>query len=278
MSNSALATYRNISPSKTSPRNHIIDTITIHCMAGQMTAKACADMFAQAKVATSSNYCIGYDGQIAVSVDEADRSWCSSNRANDLRAITIEVASDSTAPYAVKDAAYTSLIELVTDICKRNGIEKLVWANAKTNRINHKNGCNMTVHRDYAQKNCPGDYLYSKMPEIAEQVNSKLVTTSIYRVRKTWTDSKSQVGAYKSLDNAKKECDQHPGYSVYDNDGTAVYASASYTIHTVVYGDTLWKLAVKYLGDGNRYDEIKTLNGLKSNMLNVGQKLKIPVK
>lgn len=50
-------------------------------------------------------------------------------------------------------------------------------------------------------------------------------TQQLYRVRKTWADAKSQVGAYKSLDNAKKECDKHPGYSVFDESGKAVYTS-----------------------------------------------------
>ena len=171
LSNSELISYTKISPNKNSPRNHTIDTITIHCMAGQMTAKNCADMFSKSSAQCSANYCIGYDGKISMSVEEKDRSWCSSNSANDHRAITIEVASDSKAPYTVKDAAYQSLIKLVVDICKRNNITKLVWSTNKSDRINHKNGCNMTVHCDYANKACPGEYLLKKMPEIAKTVN-----------------------------------------------------------------------------------------------------------
>lgn len=107
-------------------------------------------------------------------VEEKDRSWCSSNRENDNRAVTIEVASDSYAPYAVSDSAYNATIKLVADICKRNGIEKLVWSNDKNERVNHLNGANMTVHRDFANKACPGDYLYSRMGDIAEKVNAIL--------------------------------------------------------------------------------------------------------
>lgn len=88
--------------------------------------------------------------------------------------MTIEVASDSTHPYAVNDAAYRSLIVLLADICRRNGIEKLVWSTNKSDRVNHKNGCNMTVHRDYEAKACPGEYLYSRHGQIAAEVNKIL--------------------------------------------------------------------------------------------------------
>lgn len=114
------------------------------------------------------------DGSIGLSVDEKDRSWCSSNGTNDNRAITIEVASDTTHPYAVTAKAYAALLDLVTDICKRNGIKKLVWSTNKTDRVNHRNGCNMTVHRDFANKACPGEYLYSRHGEIAAEVNRRL--------------------------------------------------------------------------------------------------------
>lgn len=107
-------------------------------------------------------------------VDEGNRSWCTSSNANDQRAVTIEVASDATHPYAVKDKAYEALLDLVTDICKRNGIKKLVWSANKNDRVNHLNGCNMTVHRDYAAKACPGDYLYNLHDEIAAEVNKRL--------------------------------------------------------------------------------------------------------
>ena len=105
-------------------------------------------------------------------VEEKDRSWCSSNGANDNRAITIEVASDTTSPYAVTDKAYAALIKLLVDICKRNNIKKLVWSTNKNDRVNHLNGCNMTVHRDYANKSCPGEYLYSRHGDIAAKVNA----------------------------------------------------------------------------------------------------------
>lgn len=172
MSNSPLVTYTNITKNKTSPRNHAIDTITIHCIVGQWTAKQGCDYFADREC--SANYVVGKDGSIGLSVDEADRSWCTSSRENDNRAITIEVASDTEHPYAVTDAAYAALIKLVADICKRNGIKKLVWSTNKTDRVNHANGCNMTVHRDYANKACPGQYLYDRHGAIAAAVNELL--------------------------------------------------------------------------------------------------------
>lgn len=174
MSNSALATYTRITKNKTSPRNHAIDTITIHCIVGQWTAKQGCDYFATTDRQCSANYVVGKDGSIGLSVDEKDRSWCSSNGTNDNRAITIEVASDTAHPYAVTAKAYAALLDLVTDICKRNGIKKLVWSTNKNDRVNHLNGCNMTVHRDFANKACPGEYLYSRHGEIAAEVNRRL--------------------------------------------------------------------------------------------------------
>ena len=178
MSNSPLATYTRITKNKTSPRNHAIDTITIHCIVGQWTAKQGCDYFATTDRQCSANYVVGKDGSIGLSVDEKDRSWCSSNGTNDNRAITIEVASDTTHPYAVTAKAYAALLDLVTDICKRNGIKKLVWSTNKNDRVNHRNGCNMTVHRDFANKACPGEYLYSRHGEIAAEVNRRLQDAS----------------------------------------------------------------------------------------------------
>lgn len=172
--NSPLVSYTKISPNKTSPRNHKIDTITIHCVVGQCSVETLGEIFAKESRQASSNYGIGFDGRIGMYVEEKDRSWCSSNAANDHRAITIEVASDTTHPYAVNDKAYAALLDLVTDICKRNGIKQLVWSTDKNQRVNHLNGCNMTVHRDYTNKSCPGDYLYNRHGEIAAEVNRRL--------------------------------------------------------------------------------------------------------
>ena len=174
MSNSSLVSYTKISPNKNSPRNHKIDTITIHCVVGQCSVETLGSVFASSSRQASSNYGIGYDGRIGMYVEEKDRSWCSSSSSNDNRAITIEVASDTTPPYAINEKAYNSLIKLVTDICKRNGIKELKWSTNKNDRVNHKNGCNMTVHRDYSNKSCPGQYIYERLGKIAEEVNQKL--------------------------------------------------------------------------------------------------------
>jgi LysM repeat protein len=177
MSNSPLVDYTRISPNKNSPRNHKIDTITIHCVVGQCTVETLGNIFAPTSRQASSNYGVGTDGKIGMYVEEKDRSWCSSSAANDNRAVTIEVASDTKHPYAVNDRAFAALLDLVTDICKRNGIKKLVWSTKKADRMNHKNGCNMTVHRDYSNKSCPGDYLYNRHGEIAAEVNRRLGVT-----------------------------------------------------------------------------------------------------
>lgn len=173
MSNSSLVTYTRISPKKSSPRNHAIDTITIHCIVGQWTAKQGCDYFATTDRDCSANYVVGKDGSIGLSVDEKDRSWCTSSRDNDNRAITIEVASDTSHPYAVTDAAYTALINLCADICKRNGIKKLLWQ-ADKSLIGKVDKQNMTVHRWFANKACPGEYLYSRHGDIAAKVNAIL--------------------------------------------------------------------------------------------------------
>lgn len=230
--NSKLVNYTRISPNRSVNRNHKIDTVSIHCVVGQCSVETLGSIFASTSKEASSNYGIGYDGRIGMYVEEKDRSWCTSSASNDNRAITIEVASDTYHPYRVNDVAYKSLIKLLVDICKRNGIKKLVWSTNKSERMNHLNGCNMTVHRDYANKSCPGDYLYNLHGQIAKEVNAQLgsgtsstTKKTLYRVRKTWKDVKSQKGAFNDLSNAKKCADKNKGYSVFDESGKAVYTS-----------------------------------------------------
>lgn len=179
MSNSPLVTYTKISPNRTSPRDHKIDTISIHCMAGQLSVESCGNVFASSNRQASSNYGIGPDGKIGMYVEERDRSWCTSNRANDMRAITIEVASDKTPPYAVTPEAYRGLINLLVDICKRNGIKQLLWQ-ANPQLIGQVDKQNMTVHRWFAKKACPGDYLFSLHGQIAADVNARLGTKPVH--------------------------------------------------------------------------------------------------
>lgn len=177
MSNSSLTTLTKISPNRTSPRNHGIDTITIHCYVGQVTAAQGLEEFYSEKKGASCNYVVGRDGSIGLCVPETDRSWCSSNRENDNRAVTIETASDSKDPYRVTDEAYAALLDLVTDICRRNGAQKLLWFGDKEKTLTYtpKDGeMVMTVHRWFANKACPGEYLYNKHSEIATEVTRRL--------------------------------------------------------------------------------------------------------
>lgn len=174
----------------------VIDTVTIHCLVGQATAKEIGEYFRTTKVEASCNYGIGKDGDIVCCVPEERRSWCSSNRANDARAITIEVASDTFYPYMVTDAAYNSLISLLVDVCKRNGIDGLRWLN-DPNYIGKPEKQNMTVHRWFANKECPGQYLMRRMGEIAAEVNSRLAETG-----KKWY--RVQVGAFRVKENAER--------------------------------------------------------------------------
>ena len=193
MSNSSLATYQRLTDNY-DPRRNKIDTITIHCYVGQVTAKQGCDYFYNIDREVSSNYVVGRDGSIGLSVAENHRAWTSYSPLNDHRAITIEVASDAKPPYAVTDKAYSALIALVTDVCKRNGIKKLVWSNNKTDRINHRNGCNMTVHRDFLSTVCPGEYLYSHMSDIAAQVNKRLSTGITTPATTIKIDAPSEIG------------------------------------------------------------------------------------
>lgn len=204
MSNSPLVSYTKISPNRSSPRNHKIDTVTIHCVVGQCSVETLGNVFAPTSRQASSNYGVGVDGRIGMYVEEKDRSWCSSNAANDNRAITIEVASDTKEPYAVNAKAYAALIDLLVDICKRNGIKELIWSTNKADRVNHKNGCNMTVHRDYANKSCPGTYLYERHAQIAAEVNKRLGGTSIKPETPEPSGSlyRVQTGAFKVKANA----------------------------------------------------------------------------
>ena len=198
MSNSSLISYKKISPNRTSPRKHKIDTITIHCVVGQLSVEGIGECF-QVSPGASSNYGIGTDGKMGMYVEEKDRSWCSSNSANDNRAITIECASDKTHPYAINDDVYKSLIDLCVDICQRNNIKELRWK-ADKSLIGKPKKQNMTVHRWFANKACPGDYIYNRLGQIASEVNARLGSGSLeitqpvlYRV---------QVGAFSNKDNA----------------------------------------------------------------------------
>ena len=266
MSNSSLVKYTKISPNKTSPRDHAIDTITIHCVVGQVSVDRLGEIFAPTSKKASANYGIGSDGRIDMYVEEKDRSWCSSNADNDNRAITIECASDTKYPYTINDAVYKTLIELCDDICKRNNIKELKWK-ADKSLIGQVDKQNMTVHRWFAKKSCPGQYIYERLGQIAEEVNKKLKAsevTVLYRVQtgaflnKSYADAmlakvkaagfstymvqtgkmyRVQVGAYKVRANAEKMAKRlkAAGFNTYITtvSGTPVAASAKKSIDEI---------------------------------------------
>ena len=196
--NSSLVNYTKLSPNHSGQRNHAIDTITIHCYVGQVTVENAGALFADPSRQASCNYVVAKDGKIGLIVEEKNRSWCSSSSSNDHRAITIEVASDATAPYAVNAKAYNALIELCADICKRNGIKKLLWKGDKS-LIGQVSKQNMTVHRWFANKSCPGDYLYNRHGDIANKVNAKL------GVKKTQTSTSTAATPSTTTTTKKKD-------------------------------------------------------------------------
>lgn len=181
MSNSPLVSYTKISPNKTSPRNRAIDRITPHCVVGQCSVETLGSVFAPTSRQASSNYGIGVDGRVGMYAEEKDRSWCSSSAANDNRAVTIECASDTTAPYAMNSKVYATLIDLCVDICKRNGKTKLIWFGDKDKTLAYTpkpDEMIITVHRWFANKSCPGDWLYSRLGNLAAEVTKRLGGTT----------------------------------------------------------------------------------------------------
>lgn len=181
MSNSPLVAYTRLSPNYTAPRNHVTDTISIHCVVGQLTAQEILDMDMFTVYdpinGASCTYAVGMDGSIGQGVDEANRSWCTSSRGNDHRAITIEVASDTTHPYAINDNAMAALLELLVDIMHRHGKKRLLWLGDKENTLAYTPAADemvLTVHRWFANKACPGDYLFERHGQIAAEVTRRL--------------------------------------------------------------------------------------------------------
>lgn len=183
-----------------------IDRITPHCVVGQCSVETLGDIFANPERYTSSNYGIGVDGRVGMYVPENCRSWCSSSSANDQRAVTIECASDNFDPYAMNSMVYKTLVDLCVDICRRNGKTRLLWFGDKEKTLSYKPAKNemvLTVHRWFANKSCPGDWLYNRLGSLANVVSSRLSAESepepepgkdLYRV---------QVGAFRVKKNAE---------------------------------------------------------------------------
>lgn len=237
--NSSLVSYTKLSPNHSGHRTHSIDRITPHCVVGQCSVETLGNIFTPTSRQASCNYGIGPDGRVGMYVEEKNRSWCSSSNANDQRAVTIECASDTKHPYTMNSTVYAILIKLCVDICKRNGKKKLIWLGDKNKTLNYSPKSDemvLTVHRWFANKSCPGNWLYARLGNLAAKVTTNLggsiVTppapaAGLYRVRKSWADAKSQKGAFKSLDNAKKCADNNNGYAVFDANGNQVYPAAT---------------------------------------------------
>lgn len=135
-----------------------IEAITVHHMAGRLTAEQCGSIFQVVGRCGSSHYGIGYDGKIAQYVDEVDTAWTNSNWDSNCKSVTIET-SDNDNSWYVNDTTLNSLIKLVADIAKRNNLGTLVP------------GKNLTWHSMFTDTTCPGDYLRSKMQYIADEAN-----------------------------------------------------------------------------------------------------------
>ena len=230
MSNSSLVNMTMLSPNHSGHRNQPITKIAIHHTAGAISAATIGQIFRPTSRQASCNYGIGNDNKIVLCVDEANRSWCTSSSWCDNRAVTIEVANSANGGnWPVSDRTLATLIDLVTDICRRNGIRNCTYTGGKDGVLQK--------HEWYANTNCPGPYLGSKFSYIASEVNKRLSgnssssggtsTSSLYRVRKSWSDSKSQKGAFRDFDNAKKCANANVGYKVFDASGNEVYPNKS---------------------------------------------------
>ena len=226
MSNSSLVNMTMLSPNHSGHRNQPITKIAIHHTAGAISAATIGQIFRPTSRQASCNYGIGNDNKIVLCVDETNRSWCTSSSWCDNRAVTIEVANSANGGnWPVSDRTLATLIDLVTDICRRNGIRNCTYTGGKDGVLQK--------HEWYANTNCPGPYLGSKFSYIASEVNKRLSgnssssggtsTSSLYRVRKSWSDAKSQKGAFRDFDNAKKCANANAGYKVFDASGNEVY-------------------------------------------------------
>ena len=203
--NSNLVAYTKLSPNHSGARTHSIDRITPHCVVGQCTAEGLGDWFAKSSTQASSNYGIDRDGRVGLYVEEKNRSWCSSSNANDQRAVTIECASDTSEPYAFREVVYQKLITLCVDICRRNGKNKLIWFGDKEKTLNYSAKAGemiLTVHRWFANKSCPGNWMYARMGDLAAKVTAQLGGTTEQKSEEQVKTGGLQASVLKNLSEA----------------------------------------------------------------------------
>lgn len=209
-SNSSLISYTRLSPNNSGTRTHSIDRITPHCVVGQLSVETLGNIFAPKSRKASCQYGIGSDGRVALICEEKNRSWCSSSSANDNRAVTIECASDTTHPYAFNHMVYDKLIDLCVDICKRNGKTRLIWISDKNKALAYQpTGSEMllTVHRWFANKACPGDWMMARMGDLATQVTNRLNSSPEQKEEEEVTKEEIQKMINDSIQKALRGSD-----------------------------------------------------------------------
>lgn len=265
-SNSTLVNCTVKSPNHSGTRTHKIDRITPHCVVGQLSAEGIGGCFTSTSREASCNYGIGYEGRVCLIVDEKNRSWCSSSGANDQRAITIECASDSYAPYAFKQVVYDKLVKLCVDICKRNGLKKVLWIADKNKSLNYspKDGeCVLTVHRWFANKSCPGDWMYNRMGQLANDINKGLGTTTTTTTTTTKPTTSTNNTTYKKGDIVKFKGGKHYASASATN-GTTCKAGTAKVTNVYPSGKHIYHLVAEKNGGSNVYGwvDASTISGL----------------
>ena len=254
-SNSSLVAYTLLSPNHSGLRTEQIDRISPHCVVGQCTAEGLGDWFHKSSTKASSNYGIDKNGRIGLYVEEKNRSWCTSSNANDQRAVTIECASDKAEPYAMHQVVYDRLVDLCEDICRRNGKKKLLWFGDKNKSLNYQPKADemlITVHRWFANKSCPGDWLYARLGDLAAKVTSRLGSGNVEVI-----PSGMQAGEFQGLTEEQVLAKVGPLF-IADQRKSGILASVSMAQFVLESGYGKSELA---LGANNCFGMKKSLSG-----------------
>ena len=254
-SNSSLVAYTLLSPNHSGLRTEQIDRISPHCVVGQCTAEGLGDWFHKSSTQASSNYGIDKNGRIGLYVEEKNRSWCTSSNANDQRAVTIECASDKAEPYAMHQVVYERLVDLCEDICRRNGKKKLLWFGDKNKSLNYQPKADemlITVHRWFANKSCPGDWLYARLGDLAAKVTSRLGSGNVEVI-----PSGMQAGEFQGLTEEQVLAKVGPLFTA-DQKKSGILASVSMAQFILESGYGKSELA---LGANNCFEMKKSLSG-----------------